>query len=79
MRMAIRRTLGLVLGLWGAWLWGWAGWSLATWYGEYRGTRNFGSSRPGSSRSVYRRFLLALRSGEAGRLQRPGWYWGAWP
>jgi hypothetical protein len=37
MTMAIRRSLGLVLGPWGAWLWGWAGWSLATWYGEYRG------------------------------------------
>ena len=37
MTTAIRRTLGLVLGLWGTWLWGWACWSLATWYGEYGG------------------------------------------
>ncbi|MCX2728108.1 hypothetical protein OO015_11465 [Thermomicrobium sp. 4228-Ro] len=37
MTAAVRRVLALVLGFWGIWLWGWAGWSLAAWYGGYGG------------------------------------------
>ncbi len=37
MTTVVQRALALVLALWGTWLWGWAGWSLATWYGGYSG------------------------------------------
>jgi len=37
MPTVVRQALALVLGFWGIWVWGWAGWSLATWSSGYSG------------------------------------------